>query len=268
MITRLTDAHWCSACWHLEGWADCRLIGETVVVRVNGVERWRRQAGPMRWLHMAASQNGDVWVVASMEVAGADRAYLVTATESRTLGHPVYAMRGVRLTVENQGFVLYVCNQPKQWVRDQLEVGVVRYRLNAFADGTVAGMLGIQQGRPLWAEARSGGFVERDGLRFPQTLGRLTVGQIAGPDTIGVSVDGATPSVILSGQCYESELARRADGGYVVATRTATGCAFVLGPPWVEDRIERVEQPVIVPEFAAVSHAVGMAMIFPMPEET
>src|SRR3990167_8666471 len=123
MIQRFADAYWCSACWHPEGWADCRLVGETVVVRVNGVERWRQPIGPLRWPHMVATADGDVTVVGSLEVGAADRAYLLRRDGWERTAHPVYAMRGMRLTTVDDHLILVVCDSARTWVWDDRTTG-------------------------------------------------------------------------------------------------------------------------------------------------
>jgi len=245
-----------SCCWHPAGDADARVLDGAVVVRVNGAEVWRQSAGPMRWLAMAAKLDGTVWVLGAAEVDGIDRAFLITSAGVTNLGVPSYGTRCVRLAVVSKRFVAYVCDSPYSWLRIDLENGQRDRYDNPFPDGTVAGMRGLENGVPLWCESTSGGYVEEHGLRFPQTADGVTVGQIAGPDTIGAYHDGVT-SEVIPGQCYESEHVVNAAGLHRICARTSTGSAFISCPPWPA----AVEPPqTTVPEFGRSPFPVGLAL--------
>lgn len=246
---------WPSTAWHPDGDCDCRLVGDQVVVRVNEAEVWRQTVGPVRWLHLAAKADGTIWVIGTLEVQGVDRAFLVTRSGVTNLGTSIYPMRGVRLEVVDAQFVAYLCDGPSTWMRHNLESGQIDHHDNPFPNGSVAGMRGIKNGEPLWNESPNGGMVEIEGLRFPQVIDGNVFGQLAGPDCIAACHDEPrVPTVIIPGQCYESEAIQRADGAYRVCARTDTGTAFVTCPPWPE------QPSVTVPTFQPAGYPIGLAL--------
>jgi hypothetical protein len=107
---------------------------------------------------------------------------------------------------------------------------------------------GDDGGIPEWNESERGGYAQvvlkGTTIRFPVACDQIMVGQEPGPDRIVVwdSRDD-TVSVAIDGQCYESQVAIRDDGQYVICARTSGGCAFVSGPPW-----PAIEQPAPTPE--------------------
>jgi hypothetical protein len=241
---------------HPGGWAHAYISpGQDLIVAVNGVESWRRPVGLARWTVLASAPDGRTAAIVTREDQGIDRAFIVDAQGEQPLRRPAYGLRPVWLewSAAAQDWVATVSISAWEWVRVELSTGREVVGLKGFPDGDTGGMIGVQDGKPIWAYLPSGAAFERVGVRFPvEVQSGVLVGQWPGVDWVALHEAGR-PRALIRGQCYEVQTVEGADGQIHVCTRRSDGAAFLSGPPWPE---------IEMPEFRPAGRAIGVGAFF------